>query len=323
MSSFYIVEVDNLTGIKSVLNSSNESLTASNSFIGIPENVSGYASIIVSVFADSDSVIDGFKIQFSSDGVNWDIEKSFTILASVTKIVQFNVQASYFRISYVNGITDQNNFRLETIFNPIRGVAETGTIAATTAKILDYDTSLNTDLVPATGILLPSSTGAVIGGTLTNPIRTDPIGNTAQPITDNNSSITVDSLQLPSSLINNRLDTNIGAWLGSMAPTIGQKTAAVSIPVVIATDQTSIPISNEVTDNILSEIAAKTTKIQKRYDMSDANSIYIGVSALGSLPDTLTWVIKKLSLDIDGNPTHSQWSENNVKWDDRASLTYS
>jgi hypothetical protein len=48
---------------------------------------------------------------------------------------------------------------------------------------------------------------------------------------------------LPSALVGGRLDTNAGAWLGSTAPSIGQKTMANSIPVVIALDQSSIPVT--------------------------------------------------------------------------------
>jgi len=53
--------------------------------------------------------------------------------------------------------------------------------------------------------------------------------------------------QLPSSLVGGRLDNNIGAWLGSTAPTVGSKTSANSVPVVIASDQGAIPISGTVT----------------------------------------------------------------------------
>lgn len=45
---------------------------------------------------------------------------------------------------------------------------------------------------------------------------------------------------LPSALVSNRLDTNTGAWMGSTAPTVGSKTGANSIPVVIASDQGAV-----------------------------------------------------------------------------------
>lgn len=42
---------------------------------------------------------------------------------------------------------------------------------------------------------------------------------------------------LPAALVGGRLDANIGAWLGSTAPTVGQKTMANSIPIVFPSDQ--------------------------------------------------------------------------------------
>ncbi len=49
--------------------------------------------------------------------------------------------------------------------------------------------------------------------------------------------------QLPSALVGGRLDTNNGAWLGSTAPTVGQKAMTASLPVVIASDQSSVPVT--------------------------------------------------------------------------------
>src|SRR3972149_3366540 len=52
------------------------------------------------------------------------------------------------------------------------------------------------------------------------------------------------STQLPAALVGGRLDTNIGAWLGSTAPTVGQKTMANSVPVVLPSDQAAIPVTS-------------------------------------------------------------------------------
>ena len=72
----------------------------------------------------------------------------------------------------------------------------------------------------------------------------------------------------------------------------------------------------------LSEIAEKKTKVQKRFDLAGATTMYIGVSPLGSAASASVWVIKKLGL-VDDNPTQLQWSANNVKWDDRTTTSYS
>jgi hypothetical protein len=62
-------------------------------------------------------------------------------------------------------------------------------------------------------------------------------------IASNQSAITVGAPQLPAVLVGGRLDENLGAWLGSTAPTVGQKTMAASIPVVLPSDQATIPVT--------------------------------------------------------------------------------
>lgn len=63
-------------------------------------------------------------------------------------------------------------------------------------------------------------------------------------VDDGGASLTVDSTQWPAALVGGRLDINLGAWLGSTAPTVGQKTMANSIPMVVASDQSAIPVSD-------------------------------------------------------------------------------
>lgn len=40
-----------------------------------------------------------------------------------------------------------------------------------------------------------------------------------------------------------RFDQNVGSWMGSAAPTVGQKAMTASVPVTISSDQTAIPVS--------------------------------------------------------------------------------
>lgn len=53
--------------------------------------------------------------------------------------------------------------------------------------------------------------------------------------------------QLPAALVGSRLDTNVGSWLGSTAPTVGSKTSANSIPVVISSDQDAVAVKGAST----------------------------------------------------------------------------
>lgn len=149
------------------------------------------------------------------------------------------------------------------------------------------------------------NTGGTEVGTGANPLRTDPTGSTAQPVTDNGGSLTVDGTvtanlaagsnnigdvdvvsvpaplsttgggteaaalrvtlasdstglvsvddngaslttdtpQLPAALVGGRLDANVGSWLGSTTPTVGQKVRAQSLPVTLASDQPAIPVT--------------------------------------------------------------------------------
>lgn len=106
-------------------------------------------------------------------------------------------------------------------------------------------------------------------GTVALPLRVDPTGTTTQPIsavalplptgaaTDRTSAggpfavrlsdgaafyAGAKEAQLPAALVGGRLDANLGAWLGSTAPSVGQKAMAASVPVVVASDQSPIRV---------------------------------------------------------------------------------
>jgi hypothetical protein len=95
-------------------------------------------------------------------------------------------------------------------------------------------------------------------------VRVDPTGTTTQPVSDAGASLTIDTTQLPAALVGGRLDANIGAWLGSTAPTVGSKTSANSIPVVVASDQGTITVNASATVGIVDNAAFTdgTTRIQ-------------------------------------------------------------
>jgi cytoskeletal protein CcmA (bactofilin family) len=70
--------------------------------------------------------------------------------------------------------------------------AGTGIFAVQSELQLDYDSGAGSQSLSVFGLALPGNGGAVAGGTATNPVRTDPTGSTAQPVTDNGGSLTVD-----------------------------------------------------------------------------------------------------------------------------------
>lgn len=114
---------------------------------------------------------------------------------------------------------------------------------------------------------------------------------TIQGIADAQPIIT-ESGQLPSTLVNGRLDQNIGSWLGSTNPTVGQKNMANSLPVTLASDQSAINFSlvipstfqtnqtNVTTSASLVINASISTRksIVIRSLIQNSNNIYIGTS---------------------------------------------
>lgn len=103
------------------------------------------------------------------------------------------------------------------------------------ARVFDGDSGAGSQFVLGAVLRKIASGGTVELGTPSDPIRTDPTGTTTQPIS---------ATQLPAALVGGRLDTNLGAWLGSTAPTVGQKTAANSLPVTVASDQDASLVDN-------------------------------------------------------------------------------
>jgi hypothetical protein len=103
------------------------------------------------------------------------------------------------------------------------------TVAGATVKTLDYDTGGGTDTVPAFGVLLPASGGAVAGGTSTNPVRTDPTGTTAQPVTDNGGSLTVDgTVTVNGDVAHDGVDSGNPNKIGAKAIAHGSNPTAVA-----------------------------------------------------------------------------------------------
>lgn len=85
----------------------------------------------------------------------------------------------------------------------------------------------------------------VDGSAVTQPVSgtvsvTEPVS-----VDDNGGSLTVDATDLDIRDLAAAQDAvNVGQWIGSAAPTVGQKAMAASVPVVIASDQASVPVSS-------------------------------------------------------------------------------
>lgn len=81
-----------------------------------------------------------------------------------------------------------------------------------------------------------------------------------------------------------RLRIDNSSWLGSTAPTVGSKTSANSIPVVIASDQGNVPVSQATAANLNAQVVGTVAS-----GSADAgNPVKIGGVAITALPTAVT-----------------------------------
>lgn len=121
-------------------------------------------------------------------------------------------------------------------------------------RVFDADTGGGTQYVLGVNLRLSSSGGSAEFGTASNPIRIDPTGTTTQPIS-------AASLPLPTGAATEAtLATRLAdATFTARINTLGQKTMANSTPVVLASDQTVIPVSQSGTWTVQPGNTANTT----------------------------------------------------------------
>lgn len=97
-------------------------------------DVENYSNLTVMVFSDQNSAIDGFKVEYSSDGVNVDDTDAFTIFSATgpggsNRQFSFPLPSKYFRINYTNGSVSQTIFRLQTKRHNFRPKPSSHTLA--------------------------------------------------------------------------------------------------------------------------------------------------------------------------------------------------
>jgi len=112
-------------GVISTVNSSSTPLGASATFTGTAESTLGFSHITVQVFSDQPSATDGLKVEWSTDGTNFDDDDVFNVPANNGKVFTFGPQSQFFRVRYTNGATPQGAFRLQVIKKTFQQKAST------------------------------------------------------------------------------------------------------------------------------------------------------------------------------------------------------
>lgn len=105
-------------GVINAANSTTTPLGSAGVFTGTSVDVSQYASITISAFADQAGTV---NIQQSTDGTNWDITgDSYAVTASTVRPISTPVFARFARVVYTNGGVAQTTFRLQTILHTVQ-----------------------------------------------------------------------------------------------------------------------------------------------------------------------------------------------------------
>lgn len=126
--------------------------------------------------------------------------------------------------------------------------------------MFDLDTGAGEEWNLGVNLRLAAPGGSVEGGTAANPLRIDPTGTTTQPISNPNLDAPLSTLATETTLVsvntnaldivNNtaNIDSNTSS-IDSKLNTLGQKLMAASVPVVIASNQSAVPVSGTIDNN--------------------------------------------------------------------------
>jgi hypothetical protein len=255
-------------------NSSTTPLGIGGVFTGTAFDITKYAAINVNVKSDVASATGGVKVEFSPDGTNWDHSHQTTYTAATGVGYVFNAEYRFARIVYTNGASAQTVFRLQTIFKT--------TLVTSSLYTLSQSVNSNMFAVLGRNIIAGETTGGGGGyvnvkvnpsGALT--VEADVTGTVSVSNFPATQAISAASLPLPtgastlaeqqtqttaigsltetapatdtaSSGLNGRLQRiaqRLTSLIGLFPSSIGTKTSADSLSVVLASDQVAIGVT--------------------------------------------------------------------------------
>lgn len=222
----------NANGVVSTGNSSTATLGANAVFTGTAVEIKDYSAIAVAAISDVASATNGLSMQFSPDGTNWDHTHSYTSPAATGLSYTQACELRYFRIVYTNGAAAQTYFRLTVILKRNNTMPSRYT----------FDQGIS-------GSQLADNTKSVIHGLTTGggggyvPVKVNPSGALTVDAT-------ISSTVLATGASTSALQTTGNTSLSSIdtkTPALGQALMAASVPVVIASNQSGIPVTGTMT----------------------------------------------------------------------------
>lgn len=168
-----------------------------------------------------------------------------------------------------------------------RGIVLVGGTKQVRVRVSAYTSGTSTATVRSGGISQAASVaGGGGGGGLTDAeLRASPVPVSASSLplptgaaTEATLATRAAATQLPVALVGGRLDANLGAWLGSTAPTVSQKVGSASLPVVQASDYTGA--FRTVTDTLDGAVLNDAVTIDGLG--ADSVTVFIGTGLAGA-----------------------------------------
>lgn len=251
-----------LTGTLDSGNSSTVALGIGGVFTGTAFDITSYAAINVNVKSDVASATNGVKVEFSTDGTNWDHSHSTTYTGATGVGYIFNAEFKYARVVYTNGASAQAYFRLQTIFKT--------TLVKSSLYTLDQTVTGSMFAELGKTVIIGKTTGG--GGGFVD-VKVNPSGalTTETQLTAGTANIgDVDVLTLP---------VTYGAG----------NTDASTQRVVISSDQVAVPISN-------SELTALNARLSG--SLVPVNYDELVISYVGATTDIATVVYKLATVTV-------------------------
>jgi len=190
-------------------------------------------------------------VLFSTDEVEVQVKDGVATIANQAGFVGVGFDGSNYRFVKTNASGQQVAVGAGVAGTPSGGVVSiqgvvSGTVVPISVGTLPLPSGAATEVTLATLLTeaaftarIPVNGQALMAASVPVVISSD---QSVLSVDDNGGSITIDTTQLPAALVGGRLDSNIGAWLGSTAPTVGQKTMASSVPVAFASDQSPLTV---------------------------------------------------------------------------------
>lgn len=237
----FVMTLGTISSITSALdpnNSSTATLAAGGTFTGTATEALGYGAVCVSAISDVASASDGYKVQYSFDGTNWDHSFLNTLPANDEKSITTYIKAKYYRVQYINGGGSQTYFRLNS---ELKNVAASPTIKELGLSIGTTDSAMITK-----SLIAGTTTGG--GGGIVE-VKVTPSGAISADV---GTAAGVGTVTTIGTLVGVGVVTNLTS--GSVRMTVGTLTTGTLQNLVSGTINSATAVLNSGTINVATAV---------------------------------------------------------------------